>query len=152
MATGIEAAGLALAIFPIVIQGLKFYSEGCKTIVEWRRYRKGVKELTRQLTVEQSLFENTCISLLGDMVSAKESASLMEDPGGEAWKTPKIQKVLHGYLPENLVQPFLDAVAALYETLEELQQMFRLTGFDKVRRNHPLCLTANKGQLLLLAR
>ncbi|KAI5791093.1 hypothetical protein EDC01DRAFT_616349 [Geopyxis carbonaria] len=135
MATGIEAAGLALAIFPLLVSGLKFYSEGCNTIIEWRQYRKGVKELTRQLKMEQAFFENTCASLLGGMVSAKESTCLMEDPGGDLWKTPKIQKALQEYMPANLVQSFLETIAVLYEALGELQDMFRLTGFDKMAAN-----------------
>lgn len=38
--SGIEAAGLLLALFPIVVSGLQHFTEGLETVKKWRRYHR----------------------------------------------------------------------------------------------------------------
>ena len=37
--SGIEAAGIALAIFPILIDGLNHVADGIETVKRWKRYK-----------------------------------------------------------------------------------------------------------------
>ncbi|KAF8053747.1 hypothetical protein FPV67DRAFT_1461993 [Lyophyllum atratum] len=45
MATGFEAAGLALAIFPLLVQGLGVYLDGCTRFLDGMLFAKEVKRL-----------------------------------------------------------------------------------------------------------
>ncbi|KAF8539955.1 hypothetical protein BDD12DRAFT_835622 [Trichophaea hybrida] len=60
MPTGIEIAGLTLVIFPIVVQCLRFYLEGCQKIKEASQYRGTLKRLYRKFGMGKVKFENTC--------------------------------------------------------------------------------------------
>src|SRR6266480_4445731 len=78
MITGVEAAGLVLAILPLLISGLDHYREGLIPIKDWLRYRSEVKCLIRNLNVEQVRFRIICEKLLSGIVPEEELADLLE--------------------------------------------------------------------------
>ncbi|KAF8537487.1 hypothetical protein BDD12DRAFT_222071 [Trichophaea hybrida] len=53
MVTGVETTGLALAIFPILVQSIGFYLEGSRTIKDWWNYKGVLSRLVRQLEMGQ---------------------------------------------------------------------------------------------------
>lgn len=90
MATPIEIAGLTLAVFPIVINGLTQMREGAETVRYWRRYRVKLKEYACELDSARVYYLDTLEELLVGIVDSKDEMSkLMEDPGGAAWRQPK---------------------------------------------------------------
>ncbi|KAF8248393.1 hypothetical protein K440DRAFT_626275 [Wilcoxina mikolae CBS 423.85] len=117
MVTGVEAAGLALAIFPLVVNGFGCYLDGIRKIKEAKNYRGVLKRLIRNLEMEKITFENTCEFFLEGMVSAKEMEDLVI---GVGWDRPEFQIILQGRLRANEAEAFAAAVAALTEYLQEL--------------------------------
>lgn len=49
--SGIEVAGLVLAIFPLVVKGVDGYVMGLETYKTWRWYRKEVGNHVRRIKV-----------------------------------------------------------------------------------------------------
>jgi hypothetical protein len=72
MVTGIEAAGIVLAIFPFVVRGIDFHLQGIETLRRGRSYREILKRLKRDLRVEHTKLQNTCDLFLGDSVSSQQ--------------------------------------------------------------------------------
>ncbi|KAF8534716.1 hypothetical protein BDD12DRAFT_895321 [Trichophaea hybrida] len=67
-----EVAGLALAIFPLVVKGLGVYLDATQKIKDVKDYKKVLRPLVRQLEMEKCKFVNTCEILLEGMVLAEE--------------------------------------------------------------------------------
>ena len=80
--SGIEAAGIVLGIFPIVVNGLQQFAEGVETIRAWKSYRKKIERYSRILETEEKGYVNTIEILLeGIIESHDEIAAFMKDPG-----------------------------------------------------------------------
>ncbi|KAJ6078529.1 hypothetical protein N7467_008282 [Penicillium canescens] len=69
MATGFEAVGLALAIFPILVEALKFYANERGTVKDFFRYQRLLKRIGRDLSREKTIFYNTCQRFIQDIAS-----------------------------------------------------------------------------------
>jgi len=114
-----EAAGLALAVFPVLIKGMSDYRKGLRTIGDWQKYRGQLSRLVRQLEMEQVKFENTCVSLLEGVVTAEKATALM---AGTGWDDPEFQEILNQHLQPRLANAFADAVVALNSYLQLLSK------------------------------
>jgi len=129
MVTGVEAAGLALAIFPIVVQGFACYLDGIRKIKEAKNYRGMLKRLARGLKMEKITFENTCEFFLEGMVTGEEMVVLVT---GVGWDKLEFQSTLLGRLKPNEAEAFIAAVKALTEYLREFEKGLGLDQDDKV--------------------
>ncbi|KAI5849616.1 hypothetical protein DFP73DRAFT_302372 [Morchella snyderi] len=123
MVTGIEAAGFALAIFPLVIEGLKSYSNGARTIKDMWRSQVTLKSLIRELKMEKCKFENTLTSLLEGAVLDQPN---LNDPDGKVWSTEDFQNALMSRLRPDTVEVYIDAMEDLYSALQSLTRRFAL--------------------------
>ncbi|RPB16179.1 hypothetical protein P167DRAFT_570890 [Morchella conica CCBAS932] len=127
MVTGIETAGLALAIFPLVIEGLKSYSNGARTIKDMWRSQVTLKSLIRELRMEKCKFENTLTSLLEGVASDQPNLLfLMNDPECKFWCTKDFQETLKSRLRPDMVEVYIEAMEELYSALESLTNKFAL--------------------------
>jgi hypothetical protein len=131
MVTGIETAGITLAIFPIVIEGLKAYLDGIASIKKWWQYVAVLKRLVRDLLVEEVKFTNTCTELLHDLVDTPELALLLDKPGGERWRGAGLQMKLKQRLGRGL-QAYMESVIDMTDVLEEFRRKLELGPNDKV--------------------
>jgi hypothetical protein len=118
MVTGIEAVGLALAIFPLVVQAVGCYLDGIGTIKDARNHRGTAKRLLRRLEMEQFKFEDTCGSFLEGLDNAEKVTNLLK---GVGWDKPEFEAVLEERLQPNEVGIFISAVEAFAEHLQELR-------------------------------
>ena len=91
----IEAAGLVLAVFPIVVSGLQHFTEGLETIKNWRRYHRELSKYARTLETQRIVYLNTIERLFeGIIESNDEFERLMSDPGLAISSNPKYEKRL----------------------------------------------------------
>lgn len=72
MATGVETAGLVLAVFPLVVKGMQYYAEGLQTIQFWRRYRRELQNHARRIKTQWVRYLNTIELLFGGIVGSDE--------------------------------------------------------------------------------
>ena len=88
--SGIELAGILLALFPIVVDGISSFVEGTRNIRYWRRYRAQVKTYSQRIELQRAAYLNALEELLADIVhSDDELTLLLVDPTGDAWKSPE---------------------------------------------------------------
>ncbi|KAI9773016.1 MAG: hypothetical protein M1839_002246 [Geoglossum umbratile] len=128
MVTGVEAAGLVLATFPLVIEGLKFYLRGLEALMRWRRYVKLVADLIRRTSLEQRKFRNTCTELFSDLVTEEELAFLLDNPGSFG------SKDIQASLRERLGESFGEFSATVADTTSRLEDFKKRLDLNDVGR------------------
>ena len=113
-------AGVALALFPLVIKGLSNLVEAVSTVKRFKHYHRELKRNARMIENEWTGFQlsmENLVSCVGH--SYEDSQILLRSPGGAAWKDPKLQKQLQAYLDSSYT-PFLQTTEELLEDLKLL--------------------------------
>ncbi len=131
MVTGVEAAGLVMAAFPLVVSALQSYLEGLESIRHWWRYAKLLKHFIRILDTERTKFENVCEEHLYEAFGGSELSRLLEDPGGPRWSQPSLLEKLRNLLGRSF-QPYLDAAMDTREILQAFEKKLELDELGKV--------------------
>lgn len=112
MATGFEAAGIALALFPIVLELVRMYLSSIQTISELIRHKRTINTFKRELDMEKSIFENTWYTL-------RNRAGVLVEPNVGS---PKICEAVLSCLPPCAVNSFLSGCQELATIMEELKK------------------------------
>ncbi|KAL9112020.1 MAG: hypothetical protein Q9227_003640 [Pyrenula ochraceoflavens] len=129
--SGIEVAGLALAIFPVVISGIKAFAEGVETMRTWRRYRRGLEGYKRQLETQRIWYLDTLEELLGFVDSEEELKDLIKEPGGEPWQKPEYKVRLRERLGHSY-DLYLATIDDLFDALHMFKQKLGIDEKGKV--------------------
>lgn len=145
MITGIEIAGLALAVAPIIISAIEHYREGLEPFRAWARYRRELRLLRNILDVEIAKLLNTCEQLLLFIVPQGELHELITHPGGPRWQDSALQDKLRVLLARSY-SSFMSALCEIKDALDELHEKFDVTAVDgKVSPTPPQASRRNHG-------
>jgi hypothetical protein len=128
MVTGIETAGLVLGAFPLLLQGVGVYLEGSKKAVGLWRWRRPLRMLIREFTVEYAIFSMTCERIfeeVGDTGSMGGISSLM-DGKVEIWRNSDFEARLSHHMGEHTAKIFLQEVKLLNDELEDVRKRLGL--------------------------
>ncbi|MCJ1402491.1 hypothetical protein MMC11_005711 [Xylographa trunciseda] len=103
MATGVEAAGLVLAAFPLLVSAAEHYREGFEKIQEWYHFRPEFTAFCHAIDIQRALFDGNLEELLVPLVvSDTEMNTLLQDPGGLSWLD--LEDRLRDRLPRSYTQ------------------------------------------------
>ena len=130
--SGIEVAGIVLAVFPIVVKGLQQIPESAEVIKSWRKYGRELGRYSRTLVTQRIVFLNTLERLSEDIVESDgDLETLLQNPYGA---------LSHGPYEEALVtrlgrsyDSFLLIMANMLEALRTLQMELGVDEKGKVR-------------------
>lgn len=125
-----EAAGVALAILPLIINQLDNYVQGLETIKSFgaKRYRRELESYSSSLGTQQAIFVNTLERALDGVVEYEDGLDeLRNNPLGDLWKRKSLQASLHEKLGRDFY-PFNQMMVEIATLLEELS---RRLGLDK---------------------
>ncbi|KAJ5961322.1 uncharacterized protein N7479_008472 [Penicillium vulpinum] len=125
-----EAAGIALAILPLLINQLDNYVQGLEVIKSFgaKRYRRELESYSSSLGTQQAIFVNTLERALDGVVEYEDGLDeLRNNPLGNLWKRPSLQASLHKKLERDF-NPFNQKMIKIATLLEELS---RKLGLDK---------------------
>ena len=127
MATGIEVAGLALAAFPLVVDGLTHYVKGLHTIRRWRQFRRELSQYSDAFETQRIWCLDTLELLLDGIIDSKdELAAMIKDPWHALWYTNKYDDRLRTRLDRSFDLFF----KLLREVIERLEEFGRRSGLD----------------------
>lgn len=88
--SGFEVAGITLAVFPILVDGMVRFVDGVQTIKYWRRYRVRLQEYADIIGTQGVYYQDTLEELLTGIVQSEdEIKDLMTEPRGAIWKKPE---------------------------------------------------------------
>lgn len=115
----VTAAGLTLAILPIIISAFENYENTFGPIVNYRRYRREAKRFETILRIQKTAFENEGRLLLATVT--REEDDLVKNLAHPLWRNGELDRKL----TERLGDSFDTCVATLdliNETLREIQK------------------------------
>lgn len=123
MATGFEAAGLALAIFPILIEVVKFYANEKNVVKDFVHYQQLLKRIGRDLSCEKVLFRNSCQRFMQDIAShcgieEDELNEILNDHNHPRWSDQTFDQV--SITSRASVQLYLDIFEDMMEELSKI--------------------------------
>jgi hypothetical protein len=124
--SGVEAAGLVLAVIPLLVSGLEFYARGVATSRRFGRYRQEFESLARELKTEETVLENSINHLLTGVIRSNDMPAFLSDPQGQQWKNANLEKKLRGRLGTSY-EVYMGTVQHILETTEQFQARLRLT-------------------------
>lgn len=118
MPTGVETAGIVLAVFPICIGLINIYFHGAATLNKMRHHHRVLREFHRELDMESCKFYNSLLNLFDDTITEQDCARFFRDPKGAEEK-----------LKARLVRPqtaknFIDGISAMSQALSDLEHKF----------------------------
>ncbi|OQE27088.1 hypothetical protein PENFLA_c006G07578 [Penicillium flavigenum] len=126
MVTGIEAAGLALAILPLLINQIDAYALGIEKIRLLRRYRRDFKDYSMGLKTQRTILLNTLEQALEGVVDDEDEIhQLINNPQGKEWANAALQSRLRRKLNRNY-DVFLQNMTSLSDLLEYLSQKLHI--------------------------
>lgn len=87
MATGFEAAGLALATLPLIINQLDSYVRSAEKIRMFRRYRRTLQDYCLRIETQYVILSNHIQQLLCGTVDSQDQVfELIKNPRSDLWK------------------------------------------------------------------
>ncbi|KAL8702445.1 MAG: hypothetical protein Q9201_004396 [Fulgogasparrea decipioides] len=131
--SGIEVAGIALAVFPILINGLNHVVAGIETAKRWKRYRVKLKDYADILDSASAYFLDTLEELLIDIVCSDEELSLLlGNPGGSPWKETAYDERLRRRLDRSY-SSYFKTVSKLGQALQNMCERLGVNNAGSVK-------------------
>lgn len=132
MATGIEIAGLTLAAFPIVIDGLSRFVEGVRIIKTWGTFRRELAIYQYGLRSARAFFQNTIEELLEGIATQEDIMTFRRNPDGLATPNPQYEEQLKARLDHDY-DNCLEAMARILSAMETFRSKLDMDAAGKVR-------------------
>ncbi|KIX08475.1 uncharacterized protein Z518_03131 [Rhinocladiella mackenziei CBS 650.93] len=135
MVTGVETAGIVLAVLPLVVNQLDAYVQGIEALKGFRtrRYRRQFEEYSTRLGTQHAILLNTLEQSLEGLVDYEDEISeLISNPRGPLWKDSCFQKKLVRKLDRNY-GAFTRTMTELSTLLETLSKKLGLESADPLK-------------------
>lgn len=127
MVTGIEAAGIALAVIPLALQG---YSAVRDLASQYSCYNRTLFRVLADIETYEGLFKEALDQLLSDMVEEDSRNIILANLGSgrEYWCKDGLEEEFRALLG-GLFQPIINSIQGVHETLEEVKRiLLKLSG------------------------
>ena len=134
--SGIEVAGIVLAVLPLFISAAQNYKEGLNAGKRALKMNIFLEQYTRELTAQSALLVCYLKEMIGrTSLQADIQKDLVKDPIGDWWTDPEVVEVISEALGD-AYQPFMDTLHTICKVLisqiqEDLGRYFVKT--DQVR-------------------
>jgi hypothetical protein len=138
--SGIEIAGLAFGVVPIVVEILKHYSTAKRRLITFSRYAEVACDIHLRFQVAAANFNNDCRLLLQAVIAhPSEVSEMIGDPTYKAWQEQgeNIEKRLRGLMQQDY-DLCNDIVTRLRDILRETQECLAKLGIGLENTNQPL--------------
>ena len=123
MATGIETAGVVLALLPVLVHQIRSYVEGLQTLnrLKWGVYRSWMERNYTALGNERAILLNTLLIAV-DGITCYGIGDQTSDSPAEIWNSPEVRYQLRRKLGDTIYDQFtktLEVLLGLLDTLTE---------------------------------
>ena len=120
-----EAAGIALAVFPLIIKGLDAVVKVTESLKKWFEYHKRLRHAIRALKMEETKFRNTLTKILRDTVYYPDLKELLEKPGEDLWRNETFKISFQAELGSSF-DDFDRAISHMTATFNDLKVLLDL--------------------------
>ena len=119
--SGFEIAGLILGIFPVLVKSLEAAVASVRQIQELQEWRVRLEGLRRDLSTQKTMYVNTLVLLLQEVIDPNDLSELLESGDPFLWQRPEYERRLRDTLGRSY-ETFLHLTEALQERLRALEQ------------------------------
>ena len=119
--SGIEAAGLALAILPLILSTAKGYDNIWGPFLRYKRYAKEAKIYSKELFIQRTVFRNACRDLLEKVIEHDAASSMLDLLTKETWSDCQLNDRLLEQLGESK-QACIKIVELIEERLQDIEE------------------------------
>lgn len=112
--SGVEAAGLTLAVLPLVRSAAKSYNDVLSPFLRFKRFTKEAKRYSKELEVQRTIFREECRSLLESVIDHDAASGMLELLAKELWSDYQLEEKIAQQLGESK-----QACVTLVELIEE---------------------------------
>lgn len=117
MSGGVEIAGLALAVLPLLMSAAQQYNNCLGPFGRYKRFAKEARGYYKELEIQRTIFRNECRNLLEEIVDHDAASSMLNSLSQNAWANKKLDEQLAQQLGESLT-----ACTATIQLIEERLQ------------------------------
>ncbi len=115
--SGIEAAGLALAILPLILSAAKRYDSVLGPFLRYKRFAREAKRYSKELDVQRTIFRNECRNLLEEIVEHDAASNILTK---ETWLDSQLENELLQQLGESK-QACVTIIEMIEERLQDIE-------------------------------
>ncbi|KAF2262113.1 hypothetical protein CC78DRAFT_546154 [Lojkania enalia] len=98
--SGVEVAGIALAVLPLFVSALEDYERGLDPIKSFMRWERELPKYIRKLRNQHVHYEQTLRCLLEPITTEFELAEMLSEPNGQLWRNSGVSDRLEDRLQE----------------------------------------------------
>ena len=95
---GVEAIGLALGIFPLLISAIEHYDDILRPFNRYRGFTSKAQRFIDELETERTIFRTECQLLLAAVTSPKIAAEMLRNHHHSCWNDDDVRDRLIGQL------------------------------------------------------
>jgi hypothetical protein len=129
--SGLEIAGLAFGILPILIEVIKSYSTLSKKARTLRHYSKEVRSISEQLKIHNGIFLNEVRLLLRSIEDEKEVENMLNEANDRRWKGRKLNDKIAVVLGESfdlcrsIIESTKDIIDAMGDDMAKFDEIIK---------------------------
>jgi hypothetical protein len=117
--SGIEVAGIVLAVMPLFITALENYNDGLDPVKAFLRWERELPHFIRKLRNQHVHFQQTLRLLLEPITTEFELAEMLAEPNGSHWKDAKMAERLKDKLQESF-QAYQSTIADIERIMTKI--------------------------------
>ncbi len=134
--TGIEVAGLVLAVLPLLVSAAQNYNNCLEPFWRYRGFPNEAERFLKLLKIQRTIFRNHCAILLGNFISQDAALNLLQSPCDRWVQNLKIETGLHQLLSDSR-EACTDIVGLIIS---------RLTTIERERRDLVATVNSDKAR------
>jgi hypothetical protein len=146
--SGLEIAGLAFGILPILIELVKSYSTISRKVHTLRHYSKEVRSISEQLKIHNGIFLNEVRLLLRSIEDEKEVESMLNEANDRRWNGRKLNDKIAAVLGQSF-----DLCRSIIESTKDIIDAMGddMARFDEILKQKTKVSWLETGSLSLIA-
>ncbi|KFY22861.1 hypothetical protein V493_06278 [Pseudogymnoascus sp. VKM F-4281 (FW-2241)] len=131
--SGVEVAGVVLAVLPLFISALENYENGLDPIRAFLEFDSELPNQIRKLRDQHIIYNLTMRYLLSSIADSDEVNEMISDPGGVVWQDGGMQKRLEERLDESY-QAYLDTIKHMEGIMKAIAKDLKIDQSDRTTR------------------
>ncbi|MCJ1310178.1 hypothetical protein MMC25_003839 [Agyrium rufum] len=132
MATGIELAGLVLAVIPLLISALEHYEDAVDpTMAFFKRYHVELRSAINELTCLYASYEQSIRILLSPIVDSYSLQGMIENTEDKRWKGNYMEAAPRDRLKASY-EAYFRRLHQIEQGFRDIAQHLNIEGADKV--------------------
>jgi hypothetical protein len=131
MATGIETAGIILAVLPLFISAMEHYNDGLDPIKAFYNFDTQLPTHIRKLRNQHVHYEQTMRLLLSPIAEAEDIGDMISVPNGDCWRNSDIQRRLEDRLQESY-EAYVETINHMEDIMKQLAKDLKIDHSERV--------------------